>query len=194
MKKLDRKSQNLILLMLGALSILFFVLSNVFDIELISSLFSATISGLIIVAVIFAVQNRNAKPTATTNKVNNSTAHAKHVFRVVGVTFKSEKYHRQDILRIIKKRKHTATLRPYSFKGEDAIGVYADEYQIGNISKDDVSKVKKLITNIDNMKINVYGGESVFDEAKNDYVERNYGAEIVIFVKKNKNISKEDNS
>ena len=200
MKNWDKKLKKRIFFALCGATILLLIITIFTQSTLFAVLFAlsafALIAFTIILVVLKVLAYSKAHPKKITTKdhpndMKMSTAFpfeladcTEHVYRVVGVTFKSGKYDRQDILRTIKKRKHTASLRPYFFEGEDAIGVYADEYHIGNIAKDNVSKVKKLLGKIVDIKINVYGGDSVYDEIKADYVDHNYGAEIVIFVKK----------
>lgn len=66
------------------------------------------------------------------------------LFHVVGVTFKNDKRNRQTILRQIRFRDPpysktpTFTLRRYFFQGEYAVAVFANEEQVGNISRDDL--------------------------------------------------------
>lgn len=66
------------------------------------------------------------------------------IFTVVGVTFKNGRKSRQTILRKLRYGDPpfgygaTIELEKYDFEGEDAIGVYADGEQVGNISRKDL--------------------------------------------------------
>ena len=67
------------------------------------------------------------------------------VFRVVGVTFKNGRKSRQTILRHMKfkdppynREEIDITLEPYKFEDEDAVGVYVEGEQVGNISRNDL--------------------------------------------------------
>lgn len=67
------------------------------------------------------------------------------VFRVVGVTFKNGRKSRQTILRHMKfkdppynREEIDMTLEPYKFEDEDAVGVYVEGEQVGNISRNDL--------------------------------------------------------
>ena len=91
------------------------------------------------------------KLKAEVNRISSAcliaSAHAydySRIFRVVGVTFKNGKRERQTILRQIKNGSGPYEIEPsfrlerYLFEGEDAVAVYADEEQVGNIARDDL--------------------------------------------------------
>lgn len=66
------------------------------------------------------------------------------IYRVVGVTFKNGRRHRQTILRQIRfhdapyNKPPTFRLEKYKYEDEDAVAVYANEEQVGNISRTDL--------------------------------------------------------
>lgn len=66
-------------------------------------------------------------------------------FKAAGVTFKNGRKTRQAILRAMKWKdapfdKVAITLQRYDFEGSLAIGVYANDEQIGNVPKDLVAE------------------------------------------------------
>lgn len=77
-------------------------------------------------------------------------------YDVVGVTFKNEDGEsRQEILEFMYEYSHKknakkikASLKPYKYKGESALAVWADGVQVGNIAADEVLDVEKLISKI----------------------------------------------
>lgn len=102
---------------------------------------------------------------------------------LVGVSFKNDDgSSRQKMLKKIAKENEkddpewfpNITIEQYDYQGSPAIGVYADDYQIGNISKDEVDDVLKNHDTIRSIDINVFGGDS----------GKSYGAEIVIIYNK----------
>lgn len=99
-----------------------------------------------------------------------------NTFTVVGVTFNTGKRSRQTILRQIYfkdppfEETPEITLARYKFEGEDAVGVYADGLQVGNIAKKDLPWVIKYWNeDLQVQRFNVYGGR-----------EHNWGMEITI--------------
>lgn len=103
------------------------------------------------------------------------------LFYVVGVTFKNGRRHRQTILRQIRFRDPpytktpTFTLRRYFFQGEYAVAVFANDEQVGNISRRDLpwllGQWKDYYTVSD---YDVYGGGK----------DRSYGLVIRVCFKK----------
>lgn len=93
---------------------------------------------------------------------------------VAGVTFKTGRKSRQTILREIYfkdppfEKKPEVTLEKYKFEDEDAVGVYANGIQVGNIAKKDLPWVFKYWEhNLVVEKFKVYGGG-----------DRNWGMEL----------------
>lgn len=110
--------------------------------------------------------------------------------KVAGVTFKNGRRHRQTILRQIKFHDGPYEYGPdirlvrTEFNGEPAIEVWANEEQVGYISKEDLPEVLKRWSagNVSDSKgpstgsPNVYGGN-----LKEDGSRTNYGMEFKIF-------------
>lgn len=105
--------------------------------------------------------------------------YARH-YSVVGVTFKNDDgMSRQTFLQLIAMgaepfEKVNAGIKQYTYQGSPAIGVYANDVQIGNISKDDVSEI---LDNGDTQlafDLEVYGGKN----------GKSYGAEIILTYRK----------
>ena len=109
-----------------------------------------------------------------------------YLFHVVGVSFNNGRRHRQTILRQIRFRdppyskSPTFSLRRYLFENNDAIAVFANEEQVGNISKDDLPWLLEQWK--DYYKVSEYdisgGGQG-----------RHYGLTLRVCFKKNCNIS-----
>ena len=106
-------------------------------------------------------------------------------YKVVGVTFKSGKVPRQEILRNIHQHappfdKHIAVeVSQYDYNGEPALGVYANGQQIGNIGKTEVQKLMQHTTPGTTLALDVYGGGPASDGGK-----KNYGAMLKVLVPK----------
>lgn len=68
------------------------------------------------------------------------------------------------------------TLRKYEFEGSPAIGVYANDDQIGNVPKEDVPFVLDILEKISDVIVEIYGGGT------NDNGEKlNFGANATIW-------------
>lgn len=100
---------------------------------------------------------------------------------VVGVSFKnSDGTSRQKALRTIAKLQEegadgiedwpTISIRQYEYEGQPAIGVYADDVQIGNIAKDEVPAILRNKDTVRAYDLSIYGGED----------GKYYGAELII--------------
>lgn len=100
--------------------------------------------------------NRFARADHFENSEVGSPAGRPVTFDVVGVTFKNDDGEsRQEILEFMYEYSHKknakkikASLKPYKYKGESALAVWADGVQVGNIAADEVLDVEKLISKI----------------------------------------------
>ena len=104
----------------------------------------------------------------------------RELFRVVGVTFDN----RQEILKRIKREEPGAyrfSLRPFEYKGEPAVGVYYDEEQVGNISRDDLPRVLPQMECFD--KVEAYDVTGGFKYEDSDD-RASYGLDIAVYFKK----------
>lgn len=85
-------------------------------------------------------------------------------FKVVGVTFKTGRKSRQTALRHIHFNDEPyetvdIQIKEYDYEGELALGVYANDFQVGNIAKADINRVSSLLS--DDYTIydyKIYGG------------------------------------
>ena len=85
-------------------------------------------------------------------------------FKVVGVTFKTGHKSRQTALRRIHFNDEPyetvdIQIKEYDYEGELALGVYANDFQVGNIAKADINRVSSLLS--DDYTIydyKIYGG------------------------------------
>lgn len=85
-------------------------------------------------------------------------------FKVVGVTFKTGRKSRQTALRRIRFNDEPyetvdIQIKEYDYEGELALGVYANDFQVGNIAKADINRVSSLLS--DDYTIydyKIYGG------------------------------------
>lgn len=95
-------------------------------------------------------------------------------FKVVGVTFKTGRESRQAALRKIHFHdepfeKIHVKLEKYDFEGETAIGVFVNDFQVGNIARNEIDNVLELISDNYSIDYSVYGGR-----------EKNWGMVIKI--------------
>ena len=100
--------------------------------------------------------------------------------KVVGVTFKNGRKSRQTILRKLKfsdppfDEDINIELKRDAYEGKLAIGVYVNDEQIGNIPKELTGKIDKIMDDIMNIDIEVYGG----------WEDKSFGCELLINIKK----------
>jgi hypothetical protein len=85
-------------------------------------------------------------------KSENTVQELTYYFKVKGVTFDNDDgTDRQEILKrnepIVGKSEVNLELRKYLYKGESAIGVYINNEMVGNVPKDEVNKVNKIMDN-----------------------------------------------
>lgn len=116
---------------------------------------------------------RQAAEMANAMRGNNRDTELGHneirEFVVAGVTFKNGRRHRQSILRQIYYRDEpyqnpTIRLERYEYEGEAAFAVYANDGQVGNISKSDIPYVLKHWNDyIGVSEFSVYGGGALDD-------------------------------
>ncbi len=122
-------------------------------------------------------------------------------FKVKGVTFSNGNKSRQSILKKLfwdgywknqgsyefegqeseeeSEGEVVCTLRRYEFEGSPAIGVYANDDQIGNVPKEDVPFVLDILDSISSVIVQIYGGGT------NDNGEKlNFGANATILYHK----------
>jgi len=107
-------------------------------------------------------------------------------FNVAGVTFKSGRYLRQTMLEKIKYGKHPFNgklvykLEGYDYKDEQAIGVWVNDWMIGNVPRDLVDFLIEHYSNILTIKsIEVVGGGTDFRTGEN----YTYGARVTLLMK-----------
>lgn len=84
-------------------------------------------------------------------------------FKVVGVTFKTGRKSRQTALRRIYFHDEPyetvdIELKEYEYEGEPAIGVFVNDFQVGNIARKDVHMVIDLLSDEYSISYTVYGG------------------------------------
>lgn len=84
-------------------------------------------------------------------------------FKVVGVTFKTGRKSRQTALRQIyfhDEPYETADieLKEYEYEGEQALGVFVNDFQVGNIAKKDVRIAIDLLSDGYSIGYTIYGG------------------------------------
>lgn len=84
-------------------------------------------------------------------------------FKVVGVTFKTGRKSRQVALRKIyfhdePYQKVTIKLEVYEYEGEEALGVFVNDFQVGNIAKEDIDKAIELLLDDYSISYTIYGG------------------------------------
>lgn len=146
-----------------------------------------TLALIFIFVVMYVVHMyKKTVPKPRPKPLINNELYTYETRKVVGVTFKNiDGGNRQAILKKVYLGRDefetiNITLNHYKYKGEDAIGVYINNNQIGNISKDDIEYLIDNWNGINNViNINIYGGgETSTGEMKS------YGAEIIIEFKK----------
>ncbi len=115
-------------------------------------------------------------------------------FRIVGTTYKNEDgTERQYLLRKLKYREDmfecglpTLHLKKYYYNGSPAIGVYADSYQLGNLSAKDAAEIFQKIPDECPFIIDIYGGGTSHDTGE----KKNFGAEITLIIPSSRSNSK----
>lgn len=115
-------------------------------------------------------------PVAVVDPVVDDSPYADcYQLKVVGVTFKNGRRSRQTILRQIKfhdepyDSKVTISFRKYDFEGEPAIGVYANDEQIGNVPKNIIPQFNELwVNDVECVKFSITGGGE-YNGKKNSY-------------------------
>ena len=111
---------------------------------------------------------------------DNALSYRRH-YHVAGTSFRNEDgTARQGILRRIKFAVPeyvcpVVTVKQYSYQGEPAVAVYANEIQIGNIAKEDIATILSNTDELIDSNIVVFGGDSP---------DKNCGAEIILTYKK----------
>lgn len=123
----------------------------------------------------------NARASQKAPAKTSSPLDYKHIFRVAGVTFKNGRRSRQTILRQI--HFHDAPyendpeirLNLTSFEGEPAVEVFANDEQIGNISKADLPLILPLLDKIKHIEPEVTGGGT-----NKDGEQITYGMKLLI--------------
>ena len=118
----------------------------------------------------------------TSNKNPNNEY---YTFKLAGVTFSNGRKSRQAILRKIYWKDEpydgfiVYTLNQYDFEGESAVGVYANDEQIGNVPRESLPYVLTNWNRIASVySVNVYGGGKL-----EDGTNKNFGAEVTICLK-----------
>lgn len=117
----------------------------------------------------------NKKDTGNINK-----SYRRH-YKVVGTSFQNKDgTNRQGILRRIKFDVPEyvcpeVTVKSYEYEGEPAFAVYANDKQIGNISREDIPSLLENTDELIDANIVVFGGETP---------DKNCGAEIILTYKK----------
>ena len=132
------------------------------------------------------VQSQVASEALNAYNQGINTVHQKskeYEFKVVGVTFKNVGgTSRQTILRKIKYEQKPFdelvffSLKVYDFEGRPAIGVYADDTQIGNVPRDEIDNILALKDKIISVRVDIIGGQ--MDEDGN---QLNFGAVATIY-------------
>lgn len=105
-------------------------------------------------------------------------------FKVVGVTFKNKDGEsRQEILDYLYSISHkkrpvriNAELESYTYKGDPALSVIANGYQVGNIAASYVNKVEKLLPKLIDAELKV---DRFYPNDDSDKVV--YSAEVVLY-------------
>jgi|GEM_PF-6785638 len=101
---------------------------------------------------------------------------------VSGVSFNNDDgTSRQSILGKMKLKQKpfdvmTVEVKEYDYKGDPALGVYINDIQIGNVAKEQISHVKKIMAENSNIQsIEVWGGGTT-----DDGDPKNYGCQITV--------------
>lgn len=181
-------------LILWAVAALFFLVSFSF---IASGKIGEFITGVAIAAVLAFIGWKKSKPQEVakpaqvveqTQACESTTddGYEYKTFKVAGVTFKNGRKSRQTILRKIKWRDEefadgvTLTIKEETFQGGSAVGIYANDQQIGNAPADLAGWIVEnwdRIISVSNLEV-VGGGNSPSGEALS------FGARVTIKLSK----------
>lgn len=101
-------------------------------------------------------------PKVTADDIHQPVKKA-YTFPVVGVTFNTGRKSRQVALRHIHFHDEpyetvNIQIKEYDYDGELALGVYANDFQVGNISKANINRVHSLLSDGYSIDYQIYGG------------------------------------
>ena len=125
-------------------------------------------------------KKNDCEPVFITNKIPptfsaNDIHYADMTTKIVGVTFESTNgTSRQSILKNILSEKTpvNVSLKEYTYEGSPAIMVLYKGIDIGNISKRQITRIKKSMPLIDKLELRVYKGD-----------KNTYGARLLLYLK-----------